>query len=367
MKHQITLVGGQILPVYVGIKEFNPDKVHFLVSNDSKNGISSLKSQIQKVKYSEYICNPFDFYEIKSICEKIVEKIESEDEVSFNLTGGTKIMVLAAQSVIHEKNLQGFYINQDDTFLKLPEYKQSKINTEISIKEFFTLSGHNIFSYKELSDYTNNDFNVVKTIESFANTNKKYSSITNHFRRKYQKIPQTGKESLQNGVIVTWDTKSIVAVFNGKTIFNISSDKAMDLFFNAAWWELIVAQEVSKWNKIKEICLGLELPFKTDNKIMKNEIDLLINTGKKLFFIECKSGNVKQEDINKMKIIKQTYGGLISKSVLVSRYMVNSNILEKCKELDIEVFYSYAFNNIEINPVSKLITTLNNINAKGSI
>ena len=32
MKHQIALVGGQLLPIYVGIKEFSPDKIHFIVS-----------------------------------------------------------------------------------------------------------------------------------------------------------------------------------------------------------------------------------------------------------------------------------------------------------------------------------------------
>ncbi len=46
-------------------------------------------------------------------------------------------------------------------------------------------------------------------------------------------------------------------------------------------------------------------------------MDIIINTERKLIFIECKSGLVKQEDINKMRIVKQTYGGIISKSIPV--------------------------------------------------
>lgn len=366
MKHQIALVGGQILPIYVGIKEFNPHKVHFLVSDESKKGISLLKPLIHEVTCIEHLCNPFDFYSIKSVCERIIEKADREDEISFNLTGGTKIMVLAAQAIIHEKGLSGFYINQDDTLLELPDYKQKKINTELIVQEFFSLSGHNVYSYNELSDFTPNDFKVIKTIESFANTNRKYTPITNHFRKKYRKIPPSGKETLPNGVDMKWVRTSIVAVYNGKTILNIASDNVIDLFFNAAWWEIVVAQEVSKWNKIKEICINCELPFKTDNKIMKNEIDVLINTGKKLFFIECKSGNVKQEDINKMRVIKEIYGGIISKSILVSRFLPNPNILEKCKELDIEVFYCIAFNR-QVNSLQTLIPRLNNLDRKVSI
>ena len=109
------------------------------------------------------------------------------------------------------------------------------------------------------------------------------------------------------------------------------------------------------------------LPFKTDKLSRKNEIDILISTGKRLIFVECKSGNVRQEDINKMKVIKQTYGGVISKSILVSRFLPSATILEKCKELDIDVFYTHAFLNKQTNPLSKLISKLNDLNKRGSI
>ena len=46
MKHQITFVGGQLLPIYIGIKEFIPDKVHFIVSNESAGSLSNLKPLI---------------------------------------------------------------------------------------------------------------------------------------------------------------------------------------------------------------------------------------------------------------------------------------------------------------------------------
>ena len=85
--------------------------------------------------------------------------------------------------------------------------------------------------------------------------------------------------------------------------------------------------------------------------------------GRKLIFVECKSGNVKQEDINKMKIIKDTYGGVISKSILVSRFLPTKNIIEKCEELNIEVFHQYE-EEILINPLSELLNVLDNFEKK---
>ena len=138
------------------------------------------------------------------------------------------------------------------------------------------------------------------------------------------------------------------------------------MFFKAVWWELLIVNEIAKTMKFKELFLGFELNFKSDKNTTKNEIDILINTGKKLIFIECKSGLVKQEDINKMKIVKQTYGGVIAKSILVCRELPNPSIIEKCKELDIELFYSIAFNK-EVNPINKLIKLINEIENKASM
>ncbi len=67
-----------------------------------------------------------------------------------------------------------------------------------------------------------------------------------------------------------------------------------------------------------------------------------------------------------MKIVKQTYGGVIAKSILVCRELPNPSIIEKCKELDIELFYSIAFNK-EVNPINKLIKLINEIENKASM
>jgi hypothetical protein len=228
MNHQISIVGSQLLPIYVGIKEFNPDKVHFIVSNESIGSIAVLKPLLKNIQHSVHNCNAFDFFAIKATCEKIIDKIESSDSITFNLTGGTKIMVLACQALIIEKGLNGFYINQDDTLLELPSYTRKKINTELDTKEFLDLSGHNISSSNVLSDFTADDFKMSAVIESFANSDRRYTVITNHFRKKYnnsnQKIPSAGKENLPNGIEVVWSINSVLIKANGKDLLSYPPD-----------------------------------------------------------------------------------------------------------------------------------------------
>lgn len=370
MKHQITFVGGQLLPVLVGLKEFSPDKIHFIISKESKSKISLIKSFLTGKIFSENICNPFEFASIKTTCEKVLSKIEQDDEVQFNLTGGTKIMVLAAQSLILERNLNGFYINQDDTLLQLPSYSIQKLTSGISVKEFLEISGHQLSSSKSMSDFSADDFKSVDEIERFTLSHDKLilqinSKVRNTYD-KLSKIPTVGQLEINKQVKLIWADKSISVELNGNEVFKIQSPNVRNLFFHASWWELIVAKEISLWSKAKELLIQCELPFKTDTLTTKNEIDVLVNLGSKLIFIECKSGMVKQEDINKMRIVKDTYGGIISKSLLVCRFMPTPTILEKCKELNIEVFYCFLGKN-QINLLSKLIDTLDKLEKKLAI
>lgn len=366
MKHQITFLGGQLLPIYIGIKEFMPGKVHFIASNESKDGMTILKDLFKELVFSEFICDPFDFYEIKKRIEMIVEKVGHNDEVLINLTGGTKIMLLAAQSVISENQGKGFYINQDYSLIEVPSYQKKQIVSQLSIKDFFGLSGHKAFKAKTISEISTNELKVSNDIESFADSNKLYSKVNDFVRKKYRVLPEKGLEIIDVITLVKWDAGFVEIQHNKKSIVTFRCNNARELFFNASWWELLVASEVGKWIRAKEIVLNCVLPFKSDDKILKNEIDILINTGNKLIFVECKSGNIKQEDINKMKIIKQTYGGIISKSILVSRFLPTQSIMEKCKELDIEVYYVYAFHKME-NPLKNIHKTLDRLEKKNSI
>lgn len=367
MKHQISFFGGQLLPIFIGIKEFMPDKVHCIVSKESKDRVIILKELFKALNFSEFICDPFDFYSIKKKLENIINEIDKNDEILINLTGGTKIMLLAAQSVITDKQAKGFYINQDYSLIEVPSYSRKLINSQLTIKDFFSLSGHKKFTAKALSDFTSSDFKVSNEIELFAASNRLYSKVTEFIRKKFKaSLSSKGTEMIANNSSVKWDNELIEIRNNDKLVISFNSNNVKDLFFYAGWWELVVASEVSRWTKAKEVMLHCELPFKSNNKILKNEIDILLNTGNKLIFVECKSGNIKQEDINKMKVIKQTYGGIISKSLLVSRFMPSQPIMEKCEELDIEVYYVYAFQRI-VNPLKNIINTLDKIEKRTSI
>lgn len=80
MKHQVSFLGGQLLPIYIGIKEFMPDKIYCIASEESKAGIVIIKGLFKSLKFSEFICDPFDFYSVKKRLNEIICKVDANEK-----------------------------------------------------------------------------------------------------------------------------------------------------------------------------------------------------------------------------------------------------------------------------------------------
>ena len=101
-------------------------------------------------------------------------------------------MVLAAQAIMRKKYKRILH--------KLRQYiptitfiRKSKNHTEITIKEFFEMTGHKISHSNVLSDFSNDDFKSVSAIESFSLSHDKLLLQINSksempYKDKYNKV-----------------------------------------------------------------------------------------------------------------------------------------------------------------------------------
>lgn len=107
------------------------------------------------------------------------------------------------------------------------------------------------------------------------------------------------------------------------------------LFFKGRWWETLVAHKVRTWSQRDpnrpEVWQSVLFQTENNSSRTKNEVDVLLNNQQKLIFIECKSGNVTQNDIYKVDAVRETYGGDISLAVLASYYPVEDSLQEKAR------------------------------------
>ncbi|WP_185290439.1 Card1-like endonuclease domain-containing protein [Chryseobacterium lactis] len=371
MKHHISLVGGQTLPLYLGIIESNSDFIHFVYSKDSAESIKVLKEIFKDKKIKTYECNAFNHGEILTLFNSIVLSFSVDDDFVFNITGGTKLMALAATEVVQKSKGKAFYFNQDLTYYEIPSYEIRNITNNLEINDFIKLSDNKISSYTDISIYKESDFKTAQKISNFSSSNsREYSAILRFKDQKFgnsMSLPLRGDHQVNNNLFVSWDENGMEVNTASDTLLEVSSNNIHSLFFNAGWWELLVAQVVNGWKQKIDIYTNVILPYKNEDAQSKNEIDVLVNTGKRLVFIECKSGNILASDINKMKAVRETYGGRIARSLLVSKYKPTDRIIEKCKELDIDIFYCYENSRKKSNDIGQLINTLDELILKSSI
>lgn len=357
MTHQITLLGGQLLPVYWGIKEKSPDVVHVLYSKETRDLLKTLKKQFNSNLFETYQIEPYDFKGIKDLVEKIIFKHE-KDSFQLNLTSGTKVMALACQSVFNALNFDVFYIDQKNRVFDISKESFIQLQSKLKIKTFIELSGHSSFTSSKISDYSDEDKALAKKVFEFTKTKTGLNNLFVAVRKNCRNIETASSFSYQGGPNkVNWkNNKLTIRLKNYKIEAN--GAKAFNIVFGGIWWELVIAEITRNWQQSIEQLLGVGIQTKKNDGTTKNEIDILLNTGSNLIFIECKSGNVNQSDINKIRTVKRLYGGVASKSILICRYSPRIDLLEKCFDLGIEVFsyqVSYKRNNRNLIPFNMLI------------
>lgn len=346
MKNHITLVGKAPLPIYYALREFGSDNVFFICTEDTEyvaeKVIRSLPGSIQCFKY---IVDPYHPIEIAEACKRIHH--EYKGEFLYNLTGGTKSMAFAAFNVAKDNNSQAIYITSQNEVMSLNDYQVKPLESRLTNQEIINLSGNKILNYEEFSDFPDEYVEGANLVYNFIT---KYKNIYSRFRREiYFYSNDYDLRLIPDQIILEYTNwmfkkeENGFSIWQGKScVLNLPFDNASLLLFCGRWWEMIVSEHIDLWNKEKnkEIWQNVIFNFKStsDQDRVKNEVDILINNDTKLIFIECKSGRVSQEDIYKINTVRETYGGGMSHSVLVSFNRIPEDIEEKCVESQIRYF-----------------------------
>jgi len=316
---QITLVGKQTVPVILGIEEMKPDSI-ILVCSDS--------TLEQAYHISGLFQGRCELYEINDespdIIEVYVRRLLNrflDERVQVNLTGGMKMWALAfASEAAVRDNVETFIINQNNTFYNYRTGRLWDSDIEPSTREFMgwiqAIEPEQMIS---ITDFTERDEAVYRHLIEFTN------GLSDSKWKEFIKITNAQDDSSQR----YWDPENecLVLDLGGEAHTTFSSEHARNIVQNAGWFEYEVAKIISHWRYATDVWLGIEF-YQGEEAL--NEIDIIVNTGWKLLFIECKSGLFRPIDIDKFNTAVRNYGGNGSKSLLVARRPISPLAKTKC-------------------------------------
>lgn len=358
MNIHVTLLGKEALPVYYPIKQAKPDKVYVIGTDDNKEIAERLKrllTQKQEGILDEYLpkvgslvfmqTKPYDYKSTIDVCNTIHNQnpeVQPKD-ITYNVTGGTKVMTLAAFQVATEHNSNIIYTDSKSIKHLSPDnIPDIPLECKITIFEIIALQGQIIKDAVQ--------FNLQKDAVEISAAKKVFEFWMKN-RYIYQGLRESifGKKGDNDKITIPnfrrFDVKKESYNFEcsekdkaglrrlqiwdnyGTSILDVECKDPKSLLLKGVWWELLVADSISRqfpdypiWRNVK----FKPVEGKGDTHV-KNEVDILVNIGNKFLFVECKSGIFNSDVIHKMNTVRATYGGEKSKAALVSATSTNSD------------------------------------------
>lgn len=344
MKHQIILLGKDITSVYHGIKEFGPDHIHLLYTDATDHIETPMYPLLpSSIRCNRYKAEPYNGNNVIDVCRRIHR--EHQGEFTYNLSEGTKVMAFAAFVVAKESGADAFYLTQHGEVVHLSKFENYPLQSSLNNDEILSLSGNTLSDYHDAKELSEEDVKASKRIKQFIEQYpQEHARIQKFFsifcKRQLNRLPSS--KIFANNLRFKHRNGSILVTLREYVLLRLPQSNATHLYFEGRWWETLVANQVRNWSMQRENSpeVWQSVIFQTNGQDAhpKNEIDVLLNNQQKLIFIECKSGNVTQNDIYKIDAVRETYGGDISQAVLASYYPIEESLQEKCKDLQIYLF-----------------------------
>ncbi|HOD20424.1 MAG TPA: DUF1887 family CARF protein [Candidatus Fermentibacter daniensis] len=367
----IHLLGRERMPIYFGMLQFEAPLHVFVTTQDYQHAGNVLSACLPKDCQGRtvLISDAFKPADTRRAIEKQLGKLPSTARVAVNLTGGTKLMFAGALAACWELGLEPFYFEiNDHNIIFIRDGLTVPFIGARSVDDFFLVNGFDVITSGrwEQNPARSARLNVTRKLwEERKELVKLYQ--TSDFRNYISCMPY-GKSRNPR---FSWKWKNSQASFdergeatlvlNGKAIPVPKCDD-FGRYLGGEWLEeyvFFLLRAVEEKGLIYDVRIGMEVDYanrtKPLDKMPNGEFDCAFTDGKRLWLVECKAGNVKQEHIQKLENNLKTYGGIAARGILVSSFPITSRNAERIgSSTSITAVQS---NELNSNTLERIITT----------
>jgi len=348
----VCLISKQPIPNLLPLLLEKPAKALFLVSPEMKVQAERLKKIVRPRGIAVEIREFASAYDYESALQ-IFEQIAKEDPAAIlNVTGGTKIVALAAFYVFYCNSRRIIYLDTfNNQLLQLaPETTSVPVQENlVKVHDYLVAYGMNPLpatisaeekrrpSLQELAELLINDDTLLSRLNTAIDRcgGNKSSSINLDLNGLGGKAEILAGMLVQFGV-VDWTSSSNLHIPTADNIF----------FCNGGWLEEYVYWMVQELS-IKGLDLAMNVRVEWDGKgkqQTENEFDVLFTHDNRLQLISCKTSNPERqtatgsratEALNELDTLADRAGGLFGRAMLVSARKLSKFDRERAKKMKI--------------------------------
>lgn len=333
--------GNEKMPLVWALRGLNAEDNTMCIlihGKDHKEIIGVAQKFTQNAKIYNIEVDVFNLQEIKNRIMDFIEKYNlMSKKIAFNLTGGTKIMLLAGLSVAVELKKKAFYIDTNQNLYLLNDnILKERIQPLSRVSDFLKANTQGLKITQD-TDVNKIKSKIDATRLLFENKDK----IGELYKRLHKYIDfKTFKSKnfdIQIGSLcISLNNKNLILKDKHQSVTINGDTDELATYITGGWFEEHVYLELLPLVE-QGIIYDLQINTKLRNKTIAEyrysdtyqEFDILFTDGYKLFAIECKSGTVKAEHIEKLSHIKRQYGELGAICILIALYMPHHPITKK--------------------------------------
>lgn len=354
-KLHIALVGAQTMPIYIGLLESDADKFILIHSTQTKSNAEIIARYINRDNTVLFELPAWDFPKMKDRIDGLLAEYK-DWSIEANISGGSKPWGFMFSMLAFEySNMSLFFVDQScmihnisDLTSRMAKPLDGGIRQILEFNQILESNQASSVTHVDLTSYGEKDVSILTEIKRCR---KKYPKIFNNLtipKRGIQKRYQNNKLDTivddQSQSEISWDIRgpeqkvelTFINRLGNTDVVKFQSPHAFDMVVSSGWFEYEIAKCLELWTEAKDIWLNSVFPYR--NNTPKNEIDIIVNVGYKLLFVECKTKIFDYTDIDKFRSAVKNYGGLSSKAIFISLESMDAKTIEKCETNGIDYF-----------------------------
>jgi hypothetical protein len=333
--------------------EIKPGNAILLVSEKMKSRADTLENVLRMAEVmTERIAldDEHDFARLEDALLDIAAKREGE-RIALNVTGGTKLMALAAQSVATTAGWQVFYVDIDtDEVITLGKPAQrKKLSATLGLSHYLRSYGYK--SEKEIGHaaLSPQHHELLQTLvtqvgsleQALGQLNWLAQEAEDRHRLDIKLSPQQMDSRGLDALSRQFEEAGVLHMQADTLNFCSESDRA---FAKGGWLERYVFKTVCAVRKdigIRDQAVNLVV---VDDAGVKNELDVAFMSRNRLFVIECKTARMDNENstkandtLFKLSEVSRRVGGIGTRGLLASYRPLGNAEKRLAKALGIEL------------------------------
>lgn len=338
MNTMFCLVSRQAMANVLPVLMFNPQNVLLLATPEEKICANNLEKLFASKNINVMRKDELDAYDYIGFKDFVKQRLEKSDQDTvLNVTGGTKLMALAAYEAFAEKDKKIIYCDTEhqNIITLFPQFNSSKLLADLTIEDYLLSYGYTIEVTKKID-------NEIKYFELFSFIES--NVLMNSFIEMYTKV----RESLANETNIHKPKFTITSNDNyfqfqknfDNYLIQFGKQKKISIkveaseFKSGDWLEFYVYYLLKQKNNLNPI-IGVKIK---NQEGVENEIDVMVLKDYRLNIYSCKTGKKdSQFDLYQLETLRLITSGTFGKGIFVTANKHSDKFLNRARELSIGV------------------------------